>query len=49
MSKEVNRSTLKETFCSENTLDNAFEKVRDSLDKIIPQKYYTENMTLSIK
>ena len=48
MTNEVNRTTLKK-FCSENTLDNAFEKVKDYLDRIIPKEYYTQNMTLSIK
>ena len=45
----INRSIICQNFCSENTLDYAFEKIKDSLDKIIPENFYSENKNLSIK
>ena len=47
--KCTNRKSVCEGNCSENTLDNAYDKIKDFLDKIIPENYHSQIKDLSIK
>ena len=46
---EIKRSTICPALCQETTVDKAFEKIQESLDKIVPEKYYSEIKNLTIK
>lgn len=47
--KNVNRRIICEKYATENTMDIVFEKIKDSLDKILPEEYHDKIPTLSIK
>ena len=47
--KNTTRKIVCEHFCSENTLDNAYEKIKPHLDRIIPEKYSSEIKNFSLK
>jgi len=47
--KNTNRKVVCEKFCSENTLDSAFEKIKNHLDRIIPEEYSSQIKNFSFK
>ncbi len=47
--ENVNRKIICQKYVSENTMDNVFEKIKGSLDKILPEEYHDKIPTLSIK
>ena len=47
--KNTTRKIVCEHFCSENTLDNAYEKIKPHLDRIIPEKYSSQIKNFSLK
>ena len=47
--EQINRKLICQEFATENTMDTVFEKIRSSLDKIIPLEYHNKIPNLSIK
>lgn len=47
--ENINRKSICDEFATENTMDTVFEKIRNSLDKIIPPEYLNKISNLSIK
>jgi transcription initiation factor TFIIB len=47
--ENVNKKLICNEFVTENTMDNVFDKIRNSLDKIIPEEYKSQINNLSIK
>lgn len=47
--KNTNRKVVCEKYCSENTLDSAFEKIKNHLDRIIPEEYSPQIKNFSFK
>ena len=46
---KINKKIICDEFASESTMDTVFEKIRGSLDKIIPKEYHSQIENLSIK
>ena len=47
--KNTNRKIVCEKYCSENTLDSAYEKIKLHLDRIIPENYSSQITNFSFK
>jgi len=47
--KNIDKKIICEKYATENTLDTVFEKIKNSLDKIIPQQYHSQISNLLIK
>lgn len=47
--ENINKKTICDEFATENTMDTVFEKIRDYLDKIVPEEYNSNIENLSIK
>ena len=45
----INRKSICDEFATENTMDTVFDKIKSSLDKIIPLEYQSLIPNLSIK
>ena len=47
--ENINKKTICDEFATENTMDTVFEKIKDYLDKIVPEEYNSNIENLSIK
>ena len=47
-SKSINKEIICKEFGTENTMNTAFEKIKNSLDKIIPEEYQSRIKNISI-
>ena len=47
--ENINKKTICDEFATENTMDTVFEKIKDYLNKIVPEEYNSNIENLSIK